>query len=197
MSCEGQSHIGMEIPLSVAKIVYQVVLNSTADPNHVSSHIDEEDTILWPIWATSSSCSHDCLDDTLPLDEAMLEDMNGPDRPWDDMHHHSYFLPKLVRIKHDHFRSTLSEIVSQFVVPLDTHEIYAKGIWRVFLIPSQPTSLAFLVTLKMYISVWIVRLKKFRSTPISSKNFVLYSLGHMKRCQESTLTLSNMRSKPT
>ena len=32
MSCEGQSHIGMEVPLSVAKIVYQVVLDSAPDP---------------------------------------------------------------------------------------------------------------------------------------------------------------------
>jgi hypothetical protein len=29
------------------------------------------------------------------------------------------------------------------------------------------------------------------------KEFVMYSLGHMKRCQESTLVLSNMRLKPT
>jgi hypothetical protein len=53
--------------------------------------------------------------------------MNGPDRPWDDMHHLSYFLLDHVRIKQDDFRSTLSEIVSHIAVPLDTHGIYAKG----------------------------------------------------------------------
>jgi hypothetical protein len=53
--------------------------------------------------------------------------MNGSDRPWDDMHHHSYFLPELVRIEQDDFRSTLSEIIGHVIVPLDTHEIYAKG----------------------------------------------------------------------
>jgi hypothetical protein len=36
-SCEGQSHIGMEIPLSAAYIVYQDVLDSSFDPDPVSS----------------------------------------------------------------------------------------------------------------------------------------------------------------
>jgi hypothetical protein len=89
--------------------------------------MDEEDHVLKPIWATSSSCSHDCLNDTLTFDEAILEAMNGLDRPWDDMHHHSYFLPDLVRIEQDDFRSTLSEIVGHTVVPLDMQKIYAEG----------------------------------------------------------------------
>jgi hypothetical protein len=53
--------------------------------------------------------------------------MNGSDRPWDDMHHCSYFLPYLVRIEQDDFRYTLREIVRHVVVPLDTHDIYTKG----------------------------------------------------------------------
>jgi hypothetical protein len=53
--------------------------------------------------------------------------MNGSERPWDDMHHQSYFLPSLERIEQDDFRSTLSEIVGHVVVPLDTHDIYAEG----------------------------------------------------------------------
>jgi hypothetical protein len=73
--------------------------------------MDEEDHVLKPIWATSSSFSHDFLDDTLPSDEEIIEAMNGSDRPWDDMHHHSYFLPELARIEQDDFRSTLREIV--------------------------------------------------------------------------------------
>jgi hypothetical protein len=73
------------------------------------------------------SCSHDFLDDTFPSDEAILEAMNGSERPWDDMHHRSYFLPSLERIEQNDFRSTLSEIVGHVVVPLDTHGIYAEG----------------------------------------------------------------------
>jgi hypothetical protein len=46
MSREGQSHIGMEMPLSLVEIVYQVVLDSTIDPDLVSSERDEEDFVL-------------------------------------------------------------------------------------------------------------------------------------------------------
>jgi hypothetical protein len=53
--------------------------------------------------------------------------MNGFDKPWDDMHHHSYFPPDLERIEQYDFRSNLSEIVGDVIVPLDTHNIYAEG----------------------------------------------------------------------
>jgi hypothetical protein len=76
------------------------------------------------VWATSLSCSHDFLDGTLPSDEAIIEATNDSDRPWDDMHHRSYFLPDLERIEQDDFRSTLSEIVDHVIVPLDIHGIY-------------------------------------------------------------------------
>jgi hypothetical protein len=49
--------------------------------------------------ATSSSCSHDCLEETLPSYEAIVEAMNGSEKPWDDMHHRSYFLLELARIE--------------------------------------------------------------------------------------------------
>jgi hypothetical protein len=127
MSCEGQSYIEMEIPLSVTYIAYRVVLDSSADLVPVSSQKDEEDPILKPVWANSSSFSHDFLDDTLPSYDAILDAINGSDRPWDDMHHHSYFLLDIVRIKQDGFRSTLSEIVGHTVVPLDMHNIYVEG----------------------------------------------------------------------
>jgi hypothetical protein len=126
-SCEGQSHIGMEIPLSMKYIAYKTILDSSVDPNPISSQTDEEDYVLKPIWATSLFFSHDFLDDTLPSDEEIIEAMNGSDRPWDDMHHRSYFLLELSRIKQDDFQSTLSEIVGHAIVPLDTHEIYDEG----------------------------------------------------------------------
>jgi hypothetical protein len=79
------------------------------------------------MWATSLSCSHDFLDGNFPSDEAIIEAMNGSKKPWDDMHHRSYFLLELERIEQDRFRSTLSEIVGQAIVPLDMHKIYAEG----------------------------------------------------------------------
>jgi hypothetical protein len=103
--------------------VYQYVLDSSLDLDPVTSPIDEEDPVLNPLWATSSSYSCGNLDETFPSDEAIIEAMNGCDRPWDDMHHHSYFLPEFAKIEQDDFRSTLSEIVNHVVVPLDTHKI--------------------------------------------------------------------------
>jgi hypothetical protein len=98
-SIEGQSHAGMAMPLSIVDIVYQAILDSSADPDPVTSQTDEEDPVLRPVWATSLSCSHDFLDETLPSNEAILEAMNVFERPWDDMHHRSYFLPILERIE--------------------------------------------------------------------------------------------------
>jgi hypothetical protein len=126
-SIEGHLHAGMAMPLSATEIAYQVILDSSVDPDLITLPTDEEDPILRPIWPTSLSCSHDFLDETFPLDEAILEAMNVSKRPWDDMHHQSYFLPSLERIEQDDFRSTLSEIVGHVIVPLDTHGIYAKG----------------------------------------------------------------------
>jgi hypothetical protein len=54
--------------------------------------MNEKDPILEPMWDTSTYCSHDFLDDTLPSYEAIIEAMNGSNKPWDDMHHCSYFL---------------------------------------------------------------------------------------------------------
>jgi hypothetical protein len=80
----------MEMQLSVEEIACQSILDATVDLDPFSSQMDEEDHVLEPVWAIQSSCSHDCLDDTLPSDEAILENMYGPNRPWDDMYHRSY-----------------------------------------------------------------------------------------------------------
>jgi hypothetical protein len=125
--CEVHLHVGMAMPLSTMDIVYQVILDSFADLDLVTSLTDEEDIIFRPMWATSFSCSHDFIDGNFPLEEAIIEAMNGSDRPWDDMHHRSYFLPDLERSEQNEFQSTLSDIVGHTVVPLNTHDIYAEG----------------------------------------------------------------------
>jgi hypothetical protein len=127
MSFEGQSHIGMEIPLSVVGRTYQAIVESFVDSDPISLQTDKEDHVLKPVWASSSSFSHNFLDDTFTSVEVILEAMNGPNRPWDDMHHRSYFLPKLVRIEQDDFQYTFSEIVGHVVVPINTHGIYVEG----------------------------------------------------------------------
>jgi hypothetical protein len=126
-SWEAQSHACMAMPLSVAEIEYQAVIESSIDPDPVTSPTDKEDPILRPVWATSLTCSHDFLNKTLLSNEAILEEMNSSKRPWDDMYHRSYSLPSIERIEEDEFQSTSSDIVGQVVVTLDTHDIYAEG----------------------------------------------------------------------
>jgi hypothetical protein len=53
--------------------------------------------------------------------------MDGPDRPWDDLHHRSYFLPKLRRIEAGDFVTTLNGDSPCPINPMATHEIYAEG----------------------------------------------------------------------
>jgi hypothetical protein len=127
LSCEGKLHVGMAMPLSAAEISYQVVLDPSVDPDPIPSSMDKDDIVSRPMWATSLSCSHDFLDATFPSDEAIIEDMNGSDKPWDDIHHRSYFLPMFERIEQDIFLYTLSEIVGHAIFSLDMHEIYAEG----------------------------------------------------------------------
>jgi hypothetical protein len=103
LSYEGHSHARMAMPLSTTEIVYQALLDSSVDPDPIPSSMDEEDLVSRPVWATLLSCSHDCLDGTLPSDEAIIEVMNGYDKPSDNMHHRSYFLPELERIEQDDF----------------------------------------------------------------------------------------------
>jgi hypothetical protein len=117
----------MEMLLSTTEITYQGILDSYADPDPIPSQTVKEDPVLRPAWATSLYCSHDFLDETFPSNEAILEAMNVSKRPWDNMHHRSYFLPSLERVEQDEFRSTLSEIVGHTIVPLDTHGIYTEG----------------------------------------------------------------------
>jgi hypothetical protein len=66
----------MAMSLLEIEIAYQSILDSSVDPNHVPLQTVEEDPVLRPMWATSLSCSHDFLDETLPSDEAILEAMN-------------------------------------------------------------------------------------------------------------------------
>ena len=61
------------------------------------------------------------------MDEAILEAMSILEKPWGDLHHISYFLPKLDRIECDDYREILSEKVGRIVVPLGTTSNYAEG----------------------------------------------------------------------
>jgi hypothetical protein len=122
---EGTGHHGMSMPLSVEKLVYSLVQQASVDPNPTPAQ--ELDPILEPIWAQVSLPNTDSLDLVFPLDEAIIEAMTSSDKPWDDLHHRSYFLPELSRIKAGEFTLTMTGDRSCPINPLATHIVYVEG----------------------------------------------------------------------
>jgi hypothetical protein len=88
---EGIGHLSMPIPLYLDEVVYNIVQQALTNPNPTPPQ--ELDPVLEPIWAQDSLSSQDPLDLVFPSNEVILEAMNGPDRPWDDLHHRYCFLP--------------------------------------------------------------------------------------------------------
>ena len=82
---------------------------------------------MLPAWAVESSHAHDFLDDVFPLDESIIEAMSGAEPPWEELHHRSYFLPKLDRMERDDFREILSEKIGSPAVPLSSPGPMADG----------------------------------------------------------------------
>ncbi len=94
---EGQEN-GMAFPMSAAELRYQSIANSVED--HSTPFSEEElDGHVAPAWSLDSASALDCLDSVLPSEEAILEVMMGIDRPWEDLHHRSYFLPPLQEVE--------------------------------------------------------------------------------------------------
>jgi len=93
---EGARHPGMDMPLSIVEVAYSIVQQASANPNMTPPH--ELDLVLKPVWARDSLATYDPLELVFPSNEVILEAMTGPEKPWDDLHHISYFLPELKRI---------------------------------------------------------------------------------------------------
>ena len=106
--------------LPAAMIAYQAILDFATEPSPSSSWIEEEDPYVLSTWEVESSHAHDCLDDVFTLDEAIIEAMSGVEPPWEELHHRSYFLPKLDHLEHEDFRDILSENIGSPVVPLSS-----------------------------------------------------------------------------
>jgi hypothetical protein len=118
-SMEGVGHLGMAMPLSVVEVVYSVVQQASTNPDLAPPQ--ELDPVLEPIWAQDSLATQDPLDLVFPSDEVILEAMTGPDRPWDDLHHRSYFLPELRRIEAGEFVMTMNGDIPCPINPLAMH----------------------------------------------------------------------------
>jgi hypothetical protein len=57
----------------------------------------------------------------------IIEVMTSLDRPWDDIHHRSYFLPELRRIEAGEFTLTMIGDRACTINPLAMHAVYAEG----------------------------------------------------------------------
>jgi hypothetical protein len=98
-------HLGMSMPLSTAEVAYSIVQQDSTNPDLTPAQ--ELDPPLEPIWAQGSLANINSLDLVLPSDEVVIEAMTSPDKPWEDLHHRSYFLPELSRIEVGEFTITM------------------------------------------------------------------------------------------
>ena len=118
-------HAGMSMTLSAAEVVYSLVQQTSATPDPTPAQ--ELDPIPEPIWAQGSLAITDLLDLVLPSDEAVIEAMTSPDKPWEDLHHRSFFLPELHRIEAGEFTITMTGDQPCPINLLATQGIYAEG----------------------------------------------------------------------
>jgi hypothetical protein len=116
---------GMATPLSTAEVAYSLVQQASATPDLIPA--PELDPLLEPIWAQDSLVNTDSLDLVLPSDEAIIEAMTSPDKPWEDLHHRSYFLLELHRIAAGEFTITMTGDQPCPINLLATQDIYAEG----------------------------------------------------------------------
>jgi hypothetical protein len=121
---EGKGHHGMAMPLSAVEVAYSIVQQASADPD--PNLTQELDMVLEAIWAQGSLIDTDSLDLVLPSDKVSIEVMTILDRPWVDLHHRSYFLPKLRRIEEGEFTLTMTGYRDCPINSLATHAIYTE-----------------------------------------------------------------------
>lgn len=122
---DGGQVSGMAFPMSTEELSYQSIVDSTN--NHPTSFSKEElDGDVALVWTLDSTSALDFLDTVLPSDEEIFEAMTVVDRPWDDLHHHSYFRPPLHEVK-SMFSNLLTSNVCIVSNPLDPTQLSIGG----------------------------------------------------------------------
>lgn len=83
------------MPLSSAELSYVVIqsVGASVDFDLGDQLNVEPDQYCLPNWDTSPSILYDFLDHTILSEESIMESMAIRDQDWEDMHHHSSFLP--------------------------------------------------------------------------------------------------------
>ena len=115
----------MTFPMSSAKLAYQSIINS-ADNHPTTFSLEELDGDAASAWTLDSTSALDCLDTVLPSEEAILEAMMGVNRPWEDLHHRSYFLPPLHEVE-SRFSNLLTSDVCTVSNPLAPAQLSVEG----------------------------------------------------------------------
>jgi hypothetical protein len=122
---EGTRHPGMSNPLFAVEVMYSIVKQALTDPDPTLAQ--DLDPVLETIWAQGSLANTNYLYLVSPSDEEILEALTSLNKPWDHLHHISYFLPELRRIEAGEFLLTMIGDRSCLVNPLATHVVYAEG----------------------------------------------------------------------
>jgi hypothetical protein len=143
------------------------------------------DPLLEPIWAQGPLPTTDSLDLVLPSDEAVIEAMTSPNKPWEYLHHISYFLPELSQIEAGEFTITMTGDQPCSINLLATQEIYVEGNMETIAatIPINISRNPGIVE-NVFIGVDYSP-KRFKFTQIFLKNSVTFLPGLMRKCQAS------------
>ena len=117
-----------KVPLLAVEVAYQAIIHTIVDPIPVPLIVSKKPKLTYFLtWAENSFHSRDCLDMVLPSDEAILEAMCEQDKICEYLHHRSYFLPELSRIKNQEFHMRLAGDVDTPINPLPREGIFAEG----------------------------------------------------------------------
>jgi hypothetical protein len=90
---EGIGYHGMAMYLFAVEVVYSRVQQAFVNPD--PTRAQDLDPVLEPTWAQGSLVDTNSLDLVFPSYEVIIEAMTSPNKPWDDLHHRSYFLLEL------------------------------------------------------------------------------------------------------